>query len=250
MNGREIVGAGTAESDWINWLSRQKVPNLTVQRLFEENKRLVVVAPHPDDEILACGGLLALSAKVNFPISVVAVTDGEGSHAMTDEHQRQSLGEQRVSESCAGLMQLGIDPECVVRLKIPDGSAANNVEHIFLQLEDLFLPGDLVITTWSQDGHPDHEATADAVLRTGCKAMQAPVWMWHWAKPADKKIPWANLMSIEITEDAIHAKKNALAQHHSQIAWSSDRFEPVLIPSIVERAARQHEYFFIAINAC
>ena len=43
-------------------------------------RRLVVVAPHPDDEVLGAGGLLQYMGRVGVEMVVVAVTDGEASH--------------------------------------------------------------------------------------------------------------------------------------------------------------------------
>ena len=248
MSDRTIQGEGTAEADWLIWLSGRRTPQLTAQEIFATNRRLVVVAPHPDDEILACGGLLALAAKANFPVVVVAVTEGEASHGVADGYRRSILREQRENERSAGLIELGIDPACVISLKIPDGDVARNIYQIFRQLNHLFQMGDVIVTTWFQDGHPDHEATAQAVRLTGCKLLQAPVWMWHWAKPADKKVPWVNLVVTSLTDGAMQAKQNALSKHHSQFARRSSQPEPVLVPSIVKRSERRHEYFFIRNN--
>ncbi|WP_234009984.1 PIG-L family deacetylase, partial [Streptomyces sp. SA3_actF] len=44
---------------------------------------VVVVAAHPDDEVLGAGGALALLAAAGNPLTVVTVTDGEGSHPRT-----------------------------------------------------------------------------------------------------------------------------------------------------------------------
>ena len=41
----------------------------------------VVVAPHPDDETLAAGGLIAALTSRGIPVTVVAVTDGEHAYA-------------------------------------------------------------------------------------------------------------------------------------------------------------------------
>jgi LmbE family N-acetylglucosaminyl deacetylase len=40
----------------------------------------IVVAPHPDDESLACGGLLAEACRQGLRGTVVIVSDGAGSH--------------------------------------------------------------------------------------------------------------------------------------------------------------------------
>ena len=248
MNERVIQGRGTAESNWLDWLARQTVPRVSALALCAANRRLVVVAPHPDDEILACGGLLALCATLQFPVLVVAITDGEASHGAADKDVRAKLCQQRTHERCAGLMQLGIDPQCVLRLKIPDGQASKYADVIFNQLAGLLQSGDLVVTTWVLDGHPDHEATAHAALRTGCNLLQAPVWMWHWAQPGDTRIPWADLVALDLTDDAMDAKQKALARHHSQLGSRNSESGPVLATAIVQRAARRQEYFFV--NQC
>jgi LmbE family N-acetylglucosaminyl deacetylase len=40
-------------------------------------EKMVVIAPHPDDEVLGAGGLIAAQAFLGVEIVVVAVTDGE-----------------------------------------------------------------------------------------------------------------------------------------------------------------------------
>jgi hypothetical protein len=67
-----IVGDGTAEEVWRRWLDRMPLPEVELADLGTP----VVVAPHPDDEVLAVGGLLALAGAAEL----VAVTDGGASH--------------------------------------------------------------------------------------------------------------------------------------------------------------------------
>src|SRR5690606_16204888 len=43
-------------------------------------RRITVIAPHPDDESLGCGGLIAALAADGRAVQVVFVTDGAGSH--------------------------------------------------------------------------------------------------------------------------------------------------------------------------
>ena len=65
---------GTPESDWAAWAPAH--PPLDLTRCHE----MIVVAPHPDDEVLGVGGLMSTAAAAGIRVSVVAVTDGGGSH--------------------------------------------------------------------------------------------------------------------------------------------------------------------------
>jgi len=71
-----IHGQGSEERAWehCDWLWQQ--PETALADLCAGVCRLVVVAPHPDDEVLACGGLLCAAAGIGLEVQVVAVTDG------------------------------------------------------------------------------------------------------------------------------------------------------------------------------
>ncbi|MFQ3611471.1 MAG: PIG-L family deacetylase, partial [Fimbriimonadales bacterium] len=42
------------------------------------NQRLLIIAPHPDDEVLGCGGLIAEAVRQGSAVRVVAITAGDG----------------------------------------------------------------------------------------------------------------------------------------------------------------------------
>ena len=245
---REIIGAGTSESVWLPWLASQPIKTLSIDEICSDLFRLVVVAPHPDDEILMCGGLLALRAERGLPSLVVAVTNGEASHGTDDERACANLAMVRARESYCGLMALGLPETSVVRLSFPDGKAANMIFAITMKLYALLRPNDVIVTTWSLDGHPDHEAVCEAArqaaLKVGCDLLEAPVWMWHWASPDELCIPWSRLISIDLPERTLLAKKQALMHHRSQLEIRDGGVDAVLVPSLVERVARQKEFYF------
>ena len=80
-SARQILHDGTTdEAAWRDWLGLLQPPAVSLDALVNVGQRLVVVSPHPDDEFLACGGLLALHARRGGASAIVAVTDGEASH--------------------------------------------------------------------------------------------------------------------------------------------------------------------------
>lgn len=98
---------------------------------LEPGQRLLIIAPHPDDEILATGGLLAQASALNLPVRVVVVTmgdsfvracqktSGKGQPVSADYFR---LGQRRWQESRLGLSRVGLIPEQqAVYLGFPDG---------------------------------------------------------------------------------------------------------------------------------
>ena len=75
--------------------------------------------------------------------------------------------------------------------------------------------------------------------------IEAPVWMWHWAHPADSRVPWGRLRALRLPNDAIAAKVNALSAHLTQLSPRENDEGPVLDLSIQARARRSTEYYFI-----
>ena len=80
-SARQILHDGTTdEAAWRDWLGLLQPPAVSFDALVNAGQRIVVVSLHPDDKVLACGGLLALHARRGGASAIVAVTDGEASH--------------------------------------------------------------------------------------------------------------------------------------------------------------------------
>jgi LmbE family N-acetylglucosaminyl deacetylase len=244
---RLIAPQGTPEHIWAPLL--QRLPLRTLDSLVRADAHLLVVAPHPDDEVLACGGLLFEHALRGGRCTVVAVTDGEASHGDTSTWSPAALAAQRRQESALGLRSLGLTGVRVVRLGLPDGQVREHQAALRTSLTSLLHAGDVVVTTWRLDGHPDHEAVGDAVeaacAAARAKCLQAPVWMWHWSWAADTTVPWDRLEGLALTPAARACKRAALAAHTTQLSPRSTQLGPVLDDLILARAERLAEYFFI-----
>lgn len=95
---------------------------------LEAHDRLLIVAPHPDDEVLGCGGLIATAAALHIPVKVVYLTAGDGftaaaaltTRSTPDDHDCLQLGKLRIQEARNALQQLGLNPEAGVYLGYPD----------------------------------------------------------------------------------------------------------------------------------
>ena len=234
-----ITGTGTPESGWL-----PRLPLLAPLPLTPPPARAVVVAPHPDDEVLGVGGLLALLAAAGTQVEVIAVTDGEASNPGGSVPSDELAARRRV-ETAAALDRLGVRAG-VTHLHLPDGGAAGLERPVLAALR--LGPGDWLLAPWSRDGHPDHEAVGraceSAAARDGARLLAFPVWAWHWAGPAD--LPWHRARRVDLSPEVLAAKAAAVAQFVTQVAPLGPLPEdaPVLAPHVLARFARPCEVVF------
>ncbi|CAN5360820.1 PIG-L family deacetylase [soil metagenome] len=245
---RAIVGNGTAESAWLEWIDAASLPSVTAAELVPAQCRVVVVAPHPDDEILSVGGLLVQLARLGRAIDIVAVTDGTGSHEGSTDWTSDRLKTTRPQETRRALARLGLDIE-PLRLELLDGDVSACESELAQSLGRHLRSDDVVFTTFRDDGHPDHEATARACAlaagMTGARLVEIPVWAWHWAAPGDPRFPWHRARRIELDAAAAACKQSAVRAFESQLLPdASTGAGPILRPSTVERTFRPFEIVF------
>ncbi|KAA0920018.1 PIG-L family deacetylase [Dietzia sp. ANT_WB102] len=242
---------GTPHARWDTWL-RDRPPDAELD-IPSEIRRLVVVAPHPDDEILGVGITAARFAAAGVEVEIVAVTDGDASHPESPTVCPQRLASLRVSESRRACSVLGL-PE-PVRLGLPDGGVRTQESRLTDAITDVIGRGGgadcLVLSTWSGDGHPDHEASGRAAARacatTGARLAEYPVWTWHWAAPADPRVPWHRRHRVVLTAAELAAKHTAVSEFRTQIAPLSDQpgDEAILPDWILDRLITREETIFL-----
>ena len=235
-----IVGGGTEEIRWRDW------PAVSTWPALEAAPRTapLVVAPHPDDEVLGAGGLLAMLTDAE----VVVVTGGEASHPGSRVHHRDQLAAIRRDETTEALRRLGLPGTSVRHLGQPDGE----VDEVALtaHLTGRLAPGRWCLATWRGDGHPDHEAVgraaAAACEATGAILLEYPIWTWHWAHPGDERVPWNRARRIDLTPAALHAKQQAILAFPSQIEdlGPGPADAAILPPHVLARFRRPYEVVF------
>ncbi len=237
---------GTPEHVWLPWLEQQRLPTVAPDHLVPPGQRAVMVAPHPDDEVLAVGGLWSQLARLGRVLCLIALTDGGASHPRSTLWPPQRLATERPRETEAALAALGAASTLVRRLQFDDGGLAHASERLSASIAALLQPGDVLFTTWRLDGHPDHDATgaacATAARDANATLVEVPVWTWHWATPNDARVPWQRAHRIVLSPAAVQRKQAALQAFASQLTPDASTGEPaVLRPSIVQRALRPFE---------
>lgn len=188
--------------------------------------RLVVLAAHPDDETLMCGGLIAIAAARSMTVHVIVATDGEASHPDSPTHRPGDLAETRTTETAEAVGVLA--PDARLRfLHLTDGRAAEGIEEMTAAVvEATGSPATtdcLVVSTWRGDRHPDHEAASHAASRAAWRTdsvhLEAPLWFWHWGTPADLPMlaEGGTVQSLALSPDILSSKLSAMTAHRSQV---------------------------------
>jgi len=183
-------------------------------------RRLVVVAPHPDDEVLGAGGLIQAALSEHAEVEVIAVTDGEASHPESASVASRNLAVVRGDESLTALERLGWTRPSITRLHLPDGKVSAHRDQLDRALAAMLLPNDLCVAPWRRDGHPDHEVCGESALKAnrsvGARALEYLVWAWHWADPDGSDIPWDRCRRLDLNSRARARKRWATAAFESQ----------------------------------
>lgn len=139
--------------------------------------RAVVVAPHPDDEVFAIGGTMALLDWAGYEVEVVAVTDGESSHPHSRRITPTQLRDLRCDETLRAYRYLGIHPQRY-RLGLPDHDVSQHEEALRRILEIRVHDAALVLAPIDTDGDPDNDAVGRAA---GQLAQEQGIPLWRYA---------------------------------------------------------------------
>ena len=243
-------GHGTAESRWHGHHCLAQLAPVGAADLVPPASRAVIVAPHPDDEVMGCGGLLAQLAALDRDILLIAVSDGEKSHPAESAWSAGLLAQTRPGETAAALARLGIHRIAIVRAHLPDGAIAQNRTQLADLLKTHLRPSDVLLASWRMDGHPDHEAVGEtaaaAACASGCKLIEVPIWAWHWAAPGDGNIAWQNACKLVLDDATTQKKKAALQCYRSQIEADLSTGRPAILPDEdLAHFYRPYEVFFL-----
>jgi LmbE family N-acetylglucosaminyl deacetylase len=220
-------------------------------------RKILVVAPHPDDESLGCGGLISLSAQAGSSVYIVFVTDGAASHRNSTAWSPARLAAQREQEASRALACLGLENAPRIFLRLPDANMPAPDESAWRRavaaLSDVlrdFAP-DLVILPWRRDPHCDHRASwllAQHALKQAFlhpDVLEYAIWLDEFGKPEDQpRSSEAEVIRVHIGS-VVEKKRAAIAEHLSQttdlIADDPEGFR--LTPQTVLRLTQSTEIY-------
>ncbi len=220
----------TSEEEWLQTLQGASLWS-------PPDKPTIIISPHPDDETLATGGLIARQRRRAVPVEVVAVTDGDAAYP------DQDLAVRRRAEQEQALQILGVDASSITRLGLPDSKVSQQEEQLAESLAAMIPADSLVVAPWSLDWHPDHEACGRAA-EIACAAKRAELvsflfWTWHAKTPG--ALPSLGVRRFEVDPALQHLKQEALKEHRSQLEREGG--DPILPLRLLAPARRSYEVY-------
>ena len=186
---------------------------------------VLVLAPHPDDESLGCGGLIAEACAAGVEVYVAILTDGTMSHPGSREYPGPRLRAIREAEATGAVAALGLPPGRLMFLAYKDAAAprwgkplrdAGDRLATVLRLRGIAT----VVASWRHDPHCDHLAAhriaARACRLTGARHLSYAV--WGWTLPPGRPLPRTPVRGwrLDVT-GSLDAKRRAIACHRSQM---------------------------------
>ena len=188
---------------------RRATHRLPVQLETLQRQRVMVIAPHMDDEAIGPGGTVLAAVAQGAEVGVVVVSDG--SEGLTGA-EAAAHTERRAAESRAAAALMGT--ELVEVLGHPDGALCRHEPEVAADLGrllDRWAPR-RVMVPFPTDHHRDHQATAAALAR----AIEAGGWEGDvWGYEAWSTL-WPNV-AVDIS-DRVDDKRAALGCFSSQMA--------------------------------
>lgn len=195
--------------------------------------RVMIVAPHPDDESIAAGALIQRVAEAGGRLQVVFLTDGDnnlwqqriaGRKWRIAAEDRARWGAIRREESRHALTRLGAPTDAAIFLGYHDRTLARIARHgdrsLVEALRDLIETFDptLVVSPSILDLHADHRAAA-RFAHEAAKERLIVTYIVHGNGPVPRIAA-----RLELTPEEMARKREAIGSHTSQLRLSGARF--------------------------
>ena len=169
------------------WLLRVIAIQCAKEIDSSEFDKVLIISPHPDDEVFGCGGLMQSLVQAGKQVEVIIMSKGEAVHRHCCPNEEDSIVQARAKLTDAANGVLGIAPERIHHLDFPDGdfASANENETLIRELENLIkeIAPTEVFIPHPFENSPDHVAATqilESILqRLTIKTFYYCVWTWY-----------------------------------------------------------------------
>jgi LmbE family N-acetylglucosaminyl deacetylase len=218
--------------------------------------RVLVLAPHMDDELLGCGATLAQLTDLKR-VHVAYVTDGAASSSPPPAFAaaaRAELPGVRTEEARAAMEVLGVPAANLWFLDLPDGELGREGIPLFERLRELIvaLEPDHLFVPFRFDRHPDHLAVNRAARRIVREA-QTPIEVLEYFVYSRTRLLKRGDLRAYLRPGIVAAveprragllKRRALECYRTQVAcYFPWQWRPILTATLLEQNCAEPEIF-------
>lgn len=191
---------------------------------------VLIIAPHPDDEVLGCGGLIARLVKEGFPPHILIMSGGEHSHTSCCNTSSYEIIRARRELTLNAMIILGLPLNYLHFLNYPDGGISfENAETSRLVSLINDLKPNAIFVPHLGEGWSDHIETRDILKRLykenkNVKLFEYCVWFWYYNV---KHIKWKKARVFQMAKDLHDLKLKAIDAYVRPLApcgkpWSGE----------------------------
>ena len=196
---------------------------------LEKMESVLVVAPHPDDESLGCGGTIAHLRERNVPVHVLFLSDGSMSHPNSRSYPADRLRQLRESEALAALSILNVPPENVTFMRQKDtqvatpGSPGFADAVTFVHALLIRIRPAMILVPWRRDPHRDHRASWQLLMQAmdtypvRPRVLEYLIWLWELGSDDDMPRPDEMIVWRVPIDGVLEQRNRAIAAHRSQV---------------------------------
>lgn len=208
--------------------------------------KIVIVAPHPDDEVLGAGGLIQrLISEDNHPY-VIILTKGEKSHEGCCNLEKEEIKIARHQLTLKALETLGLKKDHLYTLNFQDGGIANATiqqkQELFSVLKE--IGPNVLFVPHKGEGWCDHVSILSLTQRTmgtSVSIYEYCVWFWYYNV---WKFDLGNLHTLHLTNEEFQLKCESISQYVHPLAPCGKPWSGVLPKVFVQATQWKNEIFF------
>jgi LmbE family N-acetylglucosaminyl deacetylase len=221
------------------------------------NKKIIVFAPHPDDEVLGCGGTILKRVTEGYEIILVVLTDGRHALSYFGIHSNptpEEIKQVRLNEMLRATRILGISPKNLFLWNFEDGQLSSNKKEVASRVCEILkqVQPIEIYFPYEKDEHVDHQITGLIIQQCLKESNISPLGYRYslahnYSRLEHFKARIRNLLKHDpIFVDVsgfLQQKTLALKEYKSQTSLSyATQKQPVICN--VSRFLRKHEIFY------
>ena len=214
---------------------------------IDERKDILIIAPHPDDEVIGCSGLIQRTLAAGHQVYICILTGGGASHKGCCSISSNELKSKRRNLAKSIDAQLGLPIENLYMLNFPDGNInKDNIECEKLrEVIEKLKPQSIFIPHQKGEGWSDHIEAGNIVKNiiegTSIHLYEYCVWFWYYNVWG---LDWKNARLLKMTKRQHQSKLQAIHDYITPLAPCGKPYSGVLPKVFIHGNQWSKELYF------